>query len=115
MHRTLGRVGEAREDYGRAIAIREELVKANPKFTNYVVSLASSVRRLGLLRLATGDDRRRGRRGPEGRGLVQRAAVPLGGGVRTSWPVATPRWSPPPGGSDPRSRQSTERPKPTRG
>ena len=55
MHRILGRLSEAREEYGRALAIREALVKADPKFTSYVGSLASSIRGLGLLCLATGD------------------------------------------------------------
>ena len=53
--RTLGRAAEAREGYGRAIEIREELVKATPNETMFRSGLAYTVRRLGLVRLATGD------------------------------------------------------------
>jgi hypothetical protein len=53
--RILSRFREAREEYEKAIAIREALVKGNPDVTMYRSHLASSVRRLGLMRLASSD------------------------------------------------------------
>jgi hypothetical protein len=54
IQRTFGRVALARDGFDRAIAIREDLVQANPKITQCRADLASSVRERGLARLISG-------------------------------------------------------------
>jgi len=51
----LGRPGEARTSCGQAIAIREDLIKANPANTGYRSGLAESLLRSGQVRRSTSD------------------------------------------------------------
>jgi tetratricopeptide (TPR) repeat protein len=55
IHLKLGRAALAQENYERAVAIGEKLVKADPETTRYRSQLANSVRRRGLMRLRNGD------------------------------------------------------------
>ena len=51
----LGRLSEARACCDRAIAIREDLVKGDPKNDDYAQGLAESLLRSGSVRAAAGD------------------------------------------------------------
>ena len=80
MIRALGRPAEAREDYERAIAIHEKLVKENPN-PWYRSLLAHSLRRRGLALRELGDVSRRGGRYTAGAGPLRRARVAVGRGA----------------------------------